>query len=53
MRDAGYLGYWSAAYLLVTPPDETQPITVAWGSAVCSHGYIDQTAYAIGTGPTD
>jgi hypothetical protein len=41
------------AYLLVTPPDETQPITVAWTSSeVCSHGRILQGAYAAGTTPT-
>jgi len=41
------------AYLLVTPPDETQPITVAWSyGMVCQHGRIDQTAYAAGTAPT-
>jgi hypothetical protein len=40
-------------YLLVTPPDETQPITLAWSSgSVCQHGSIDQAAYAPGTGPT-
>jgi len=38
-------------YLLVTPPDETQPIALGWGSAVCSHGLIFQAAYAPGTGP--
>jgi hypothetical protein len=43
------------AYLLVTPPDETQPITVAWSSseAACSHGRIGQTAYVAGTTPID
>jgi hypothetical protein len=40
-------------YLLITPPDETQPITVAWSAEVCSHGRIAQTAYAPGTAPTD
>jgi hypothetical protein len=41
------------AYLLVTPPDETQPITVAWSSseAACSHGRIGQTPYVAGTTP--
>jgi hypothetical protein len=40
------------SYLLVTPPDETQPITVPWTSgSVCQRGRIDQTAYAPGTGP--
>jgi len=41
------------SYLLVTPPDETQPITVVWSSgSVCQHGQIAQPAYAPGTGPT-
>jgi hypothetical protein len=40
-------------YLLVTPPDETQPITIAWSAWICSHGRIAQTAYAPGTAPTD
>jgi Protein of unknown function (DUF4232) len=39
-------------YLLVTPPDETQPITVPWSSSeACSHGLIVQTAYVAGTTP--
>ena len=38
------------AYLLVTPPDETQPLTVAWSSSeVCAHGRIVQGAYAVAT----
>ena len=38
------------AYVLITPPDETQPITLAWSSSeVCSHGRIVQGAYAPGT----
>jgi hypothetical protein len=42
----------TASYLLVTPPDETQPITVAWSyGMVCQRGRIEQTAYAPGTGP--
>jgi len=42
------------SYLLVTPPDETQPITVAWSyGMVCQRGRIEQTAYAPGTGPAD
>jgi hypothetical protein len=41
------------SYLLVTPPDETQPITIAWSAdSVCQHGSIGQPAYAPGTGPT-
>jgi len=37
------------AYLLVTPPDETQPITLAWSSSeACSHGRIIQGAYTAG-----
>jgi Domain of unknown function (DUF4232) len=41
------------SYLLVTPPDETQPITVVWSAgSVCQHGSIGQTAYVAGTGPT-
>jgi hypothetical protein len=41
------------SYLLVTPPDETRPLTVVWSSgSVCQHGQIDQPAYAPGTGPT-
>ncbi len=40
------------AHLLVTPPDETQPITVAWSyGPACQQGRIDQTAYAAGTAP--
>jgi len=40
-------------YLLITPPDETQPITVPWSSSepACSHGRIGQTAYVAGTTP--
>jgi hypothetical protein len=42
------------AYLLVTPPDETQPITLAWSSSeACSHGRIGQGAYVAGTTPID
>jgi hypothetical protein len=42
------------AYLLVTPPDETDPITVAWSSSeACSHGRIGLTAYVAGTTPID
>jgi Protein of unknown function (DUF4232) len=41
----------TATYLLITPPDETQPITITWSPGACSHGRIDQTAYAPGTGP--
>jgi hypothetical protein len=41
----------TASYLLVTPPDETQPITILWGSEVCSHGLIIQGAYRPGAGP--
>jgi Protein of unknown function (DUF4232) len=43
------------AYLLVTPPDETQPITLPWSSSepACSHGRIGQTAYVAGTTPID
>jgi hypothetical protein len=38
------------AYVLITPPDETQPITLAWSSSeVCSQGRIVQGAYAPGT----
>jgi hypothetical protein len=35
----------ASTYLLITPPDETQPITVAWSQSVCSHGRIGQGAY--------
>ena len=39
-------------YLLITPPDETQQITVPWSSSeACSHGLILQTAYVAGTTP--
>lgn len=42
------------AQLLVTPPDETQPIAVPWPyGPVCQHGRIDQTAYAAGATPSD
>lgn len=41
-------------YLLITPPDETQPITLTWSDGpVCQHGRIEQTPYAPGTAPTD
>jgi ABC-type transport system substrate-binding protein len=35
----------TSTYLLITPPDETHPIAVAWSAAVCAHGRIGQTAY--------
>ena len=44
----------TASYLLVTPPDETQPITLKWPSGpVCSQGTFGQTAYTAGTTPID
>ena len=44
----------TASYLLVTPPDETQPITLRWRSGpVCSQGTFGQTAYVAGTTPID
>jgi Domain of unknown function (DUF4232) len=40
------------AYLQVIPPDETQPIIVGWTfGPVCQRGRIEQTAYALGSGP--
>jgi len=40
------------AYLLITPPDETKPITLTWSSSeACSHGRIVQTAYVAGITP--
>lgn len=37
----------TAAALLVTPPDETEPLKIAWNSGpVCQQGRIDQGAYA-------
>jgi Protein of unknown function (DUF4232) len=41
----------TVTYLLITPPDETQPIIIAGAAGECSHGRIDQTAYAPGSGP--
>ena len=44
----------TASYLLITPPDETQPITLKWPSGpVCSQGTFAQTAYTSGTLPID
>ena len=44
----------TASYLLITPPDETQPITVAWPyEMVCQHGRLDETSYAPGATRTD
>lgn len=38
-----------ATYLLVTPPDETDPLTIDWpGGPVCQRGRFDQWAYAPG-----
>jgi hypothetical protein len=37
----------SAAFLQIIPPDETQPLTIAWPEGpVCQHGRIDQSPYA-------
>lgn len=36
----------AATHAFVTPPDETDPLTVAWNSgSVCQHGEISDTAY--------
>jgi hypothetical protein len=36
----------AAAFLQVIPPDETEPLTIAFPpTSVCQHGRIDQTAY--------
>lgn len=44
----------TASYLLVTPPDETQSITLKWPfGPVCSQGSFGQSAYAAGTTPID
>jgi len=40
-----------AAVLLVTPPDETEPIRTAALGSVCEQGRIQQTAYTAGTTP--
>jgi len=34
-----------STFLLVTPPDETEPIRVAFAQQVCAHGSIEQTSY--------
>jgi hypothetical protein len=42
------------AQLLITPPDETQPIAVPWPyGPVCQHGRMDQTAYTPAATPGD